>query len=150
MSQVPAECIPSVLCAGNESSHQISCVQEVCLKCHLSYVLIFSFMPHNVVIENVPEMSCILTTGNVPEMSCVLARGNMPEILPYIIPGNIKEMSKFPGVRNDHTMNRKCELSCTFHGISWPRISSSLYPLHSVNALLRLKYSYLQLLCTFN
>ena len=85
-------------------------------------------MPPNLVIENVPEMSCVLTAGNVPEMSCVLATGNVPEILPYTVPGNVKEMSKFSGVGNVHTMNRKCKLSCTFHGISWPRkfrISSS-------------------------
>ena len=70
-----------------------------------------------------------LVIGNVSEMSCVLATGNLPEILPYTVPGNVKEMSKFPGVGNVHTMNRKCELSCTFHGISWPRkfrISSSV------------------------
>ena len=111
-------------------THQISCVQETCLKCHLSCVLIFSFMPPNLVKGNVPEMSCVLATGNVPEMSCVLATGNLPEILPYTVPGNVKKMSKFPGVGNVHTMNRKCELSCTFHGISWPRkfrISSSVY-----------------------
>ena len=111
-------------------THQISCVQEMCLKCHLYCVLIFSFMPPNLVIENVPEMSCVLATGYVPEMSSVLATGNLPEILPYTVPGNVKEMSKFPGLGNVHTMNRKCELSCTFHGISWPRkfrISSSVY-----------------------
>ena len=71
-----------------------------------------------------------LVIGNVPEMSCVLATGNLPEILPYTVPENVKEISKFPGVGNLHTMNRKCELSCTFHGISWPRkfrISSSVY-----------------------
>ena len=109
--------------------HQISCVQEMFLKCHLSCVLIFSFMPPNQVKGNVPEMSCVLATGNVPEMSRVLATGNPPEILPYTVPGNVKKMSKFPGVGNVHTMNRKCELSCTFHGISWPRkfrISSSV------------------------
>ena len=97
-------------------THQMSCVQEMCLKCHLCCVVIFSFMPPN------------LVKGNVPEISCVLATGNLPEILPYTVPGNVKKMSKFPGVGNVHTMNRKCELSCTFHGISWPRkfrISSS-------------------------
>ena len=97
-------------------THQISCVQEMFLKCHLFCVLIFSFMPPN------------LVKGNMPEMSCVLAIGNLPEILPYTVPGNVKKMSKFPGVGNVHTMNRKCELSCTFHGITWPRkfrISSS-------------------------
>ena len=86
-------------------------------------------MPPNLVIGNVPEMSCVLATGNVPEMSYVLATGNLPEILPYTVPGNVKEISKFPGVGNFHTMNRKFELSCTFHGISWPRkfrISSSV------------------------
>ena len=86
-------------------------------------------MPPNLVIGNVTEMLCVLATGNVPEMSCVLATGNLPEILPYTVPGNVKEISKFPGVENVHTMNRKCELSCTFHGISWPRkfrISSSV------------------------
>ena len=73
-------------------------------------------------------MSCVLATGYVPEMSSVLTTGNLPEILPYTIPGNVKEMSKFPGVGNVHTLNRKCELYYTFHGIPWPRkfrISSS-------------------------
>ena len=109
-------------------THQISSLQEMCLKCHLYCVLIISFMPPNLVIGNVPEMSFVLATGYVPEMSSVLTTGNLPEILPYTVPGNVKEMSKFPGVGNVNTMNRKCELSCTFHGISWPRkfrISSS-------------------------
>ena len=55
--------------------------------------------------------------------------GNVPEILPYTVPGNVKEMSKFPGVGNVHAMNKKCELSCTFHETSLPRkfrISSSV------------------------
>ena len=99
-------------------THQISSVQEMYLKCHLSCVLIFLFMPPNLVKGNVPEMSCVLASGNVPEMSCVLATGNLPEILPYTVPGNVKKILKFPGVGNVHTMNRKCELSCTFHGIS--------------------------------
>ena len=102
----------------------------MCLKCLVSCVLIFSFMPPYLVIENVPEMSCVLTTGNVPEMSCILATGNVPEILPYTVPRKVKEMSKFLGIGNVHTMNRKSELSFTFDGISWPRkfrISSSVY-----------------------
>ena len=71
-------------------SHQISCVQEMCLKCRVSCALIISFMPLNLVIENVPEMSCVLTTENVPEMLCILATGNVPEILPYTVPENAK------------------------------------------------------------
>ena len=109
-------------------THQISCVQEMCLKCRLYCVLIFSFMPPYLIIGNVPEMSRVLATGNVPEISCVLATGNLPEILPYTVPENVKESSKFPGVGNAHTINRKCELSCTFHRIFCPRkfrISSS-------------------------
>ena len=105
-------------------THQISCIQEIWLKCYLS------FMPPNLVIGNVPKMSCALAIGNVPERSCVLATGNLPEILPYTVPENVKETSNFPGVGNVHTMNRKCEVSCTFHGISWPRkfrISSSVF-----------------------
>ena len=113
-------------------THQISCVQEMCLKCHLYCVLILSFMPPNLVI------------GNVPEMSCVLATGNLPEILPYTVPGNVKKMSKFPGVGNVHTMNRKCELSCTFHGISWPRkfrISSSASIIKNVSTSLCVQFA---------
>ena len=49
-----------------------------------------ALMPPNLIIENVPEMSCVLTTGNVSEMSSVLATGNVPEILPYTVPGNVK------------------------------------------------------------
>ena len=45
---------------------------------------------------------------------------NVPEILPYTVPGKVKQISKFPGVGNVHTMNKKCELSCTFRGISLP------------------------------
>ena len=41
--------------------------------------------------------------------------GNVPEILPYTVPGNVKEMSKFPGVGNVHTMNKKCELLIIVH-----------------------------------
>ena len=54
--------------------------------------------------------------------------GNVYEILPYTAPGKVKEMSNFPGVGNVHATNKKCELSCTFHGTSLPRkfrISSS-------------------------
>ena len=47
-------------------------------------------MPPNLIIGNVPEMSCALATGNVPKTSCVLATGNLPEILPYTVPGNVK------------------------------------------------------------
>ena len=106
---ISAECILSVLCAGNVSD-----------------------TPNFLCTGNVPEMSCVLAIGNVPEMSCVLqlAIGNDPEILPYTVPENVKEMSKFPGLGNVHIMSRKCELSCTFHGISWPRkfrISSSVW-----------------------
>ena len=95
-------------------------------------------MPPNLVIGNVPKMSCVLATGNVPEMSCVLAIGNLPEILSYTVPGNVKEMSKFSGVGNVHTMNRKCELSYAFHRISWLRkfkISSSDGPSQLMNSL---------------
>ena len=116
-------CVPEM-----HPMHQISCVQEMCLKCRLYCVLIFSFMPPYLVISNVPEMSCVLATGNVPEVSCVLATGHLPEILPYTVQENVKEISKFPGVGNIHTMYRKYELSWTFHGISWHRkfrISSS-------------------------
>ena len=60
--------------------------------------------------------------GNVLEMSCVLTTGNVPEILdlPYTASGKVKEMSKFPGAGNVHAMNKKCELSSTFRGISGP------------------------------
>ena len=91
----------------------------MCLKFHLSCDLIFSFLSPNLVIGNVPEMSCVMA---------IVAIGNLPEILPYTVPENVMEISKFPEVGNVHTMNRKCELSYTFHGISWPRkfrISSS-------------------------
>ena len=83
----------------------------------------------------------VLATGNVPEMSCVLATGNVPKILCYTVPGNVKEMSKLPGVGNVHIINRTCELSCTFYGISWPRkfrISSSVNP--SVKSLFGYKW----------
>ena len=62
-------------------------------------------------------------TRNVLEMSCVLAQ----EICLKFCPILYLEMSKFPGVGNVYPMKTKCELSCTFHGISLPpyRISSS-------------------------
>ena len=62
----------------------------MCLKCRVSCAVTFSFMPPNLLIENVPEMSYVLNTGNVPEMSCVLATGKVPEILPYPVPVNVK------------------------------------------------------------
>ena len=36
-------------------------------------------------------------------------------------PGKVKEMLKFPAVGNVHAMNKICEPSCTFRGISLPR-----------------------------
>ena len=52
-------------------------------------------------------------SGNVPEMTSVLATGNMSEILPY----TTQEMSsKFPGVGNVHTMNRKYEFRISSSG----------------------------------
>ena len=59
----------------------------------------------------------------------VLGTGNEHEIVPYTVSGNLQEMYKFHVVRNVHTMNRKCDLSYTFLGISQPRkfkISSSV------------------------
>ena len=67
---------------------------------------------------------------NVKEISCVLGTGNAHEIVPYTVSGNFQEMCKFHVVRNVHTMNKKCDLSYTFLGISQPRkfkISSSAY-----------------------
>ena len=58
-------------------THQISCVQEMCMKYHLSCFQIFSFMPESAYRKcegNMLEMSCVLTTGNVPEISCVLVQ----------------------------------------------------------------------------
>ena len=78
-----------------------------------------------------PESAYRSCEGTVLEMSCDLhdykklaqnfmcpGPGNVPEILPYTAPGKVKEMLKFPGVGNVHAMNNKCELSCTFLGIS--------------------------------
>ena len=73
-------------------------------------------MPPNLVIGNVPEMSCVLATGYVLEMSSVLATGNLPEILPYTVPGNVKEMSKFPGVGNVHTITGNVNYPTHFMG----------------------------------
>ena len=59
----------------------------------------------------------------------VLGTGNIHEIVPYTVSGRPQEMYKFHVVRNVHTMNRKCDLSYTFLGISQPRkfkISSSV------------------------
>ena len=75
------------------------------------------------------EMSPIQCIGNVDEILCVLATGNAHKIVPYTISGNFQEMYKFHVVRNVHTMNRKCDQSYTFLGISQPRkfkISSSV------------------------
>ena len=60
---------------------------------------------------------CVLVTGNVSEISCVLAQ----EICPKFCPLLFQEISRFPGVGNVHAMNKKCELSCTFHRILLPR-----------------------------
>ena len=69
-------------------THQISYVQEVYMKSHLSCFPIFSFMSESAYRKyegNVLEMSCILATGNVPEISCVLSQENLHEILPYTL-----------------------------------------------------------------
>ena len=88
----------------------------MCMKFHLSCFPKFLFMPESA------NRKC---AGNV----ICPGSGNVPEILPYTVSGNVKEMSEFPGVENVHDMSKKCELSCTFHGISLPkkfRISSSV------------------------
>ena len=105
-------------------THQISCVQEMCMKCHLScsYILIYTRKFLHKIEGNVLEMSCVLVTGHVPGMSCVLAQKMCLKFCPIAtVPGKVKEMSKFPGVGNVYTMNKKCKLCCTFHGISLPR-----------------------------
>ena len=58
-------------------TQQVSYVQEMCMKCHLSCFLIFSFMLESAYSKcegNVLEMSCVLATGNVPEISCILVQ----------------------------------------------------------------------------
>ena len=92
------------------------------MKCHLSCV-------------RTHRMSPIQCIRNVQEISCVLGTGNAHEIVPYTVSGNPQEMYKFHVVRNVHTMNRKCDLSYTFLGISQPRkfkISSSVKSLWCV------------------
>ena len=76
--------------------------------------------------HGIPPIQCI---RNLQEISCVLGTGNAHEIVPYTVSGNPQEMYKFHVVRNVHTMNRKCDLSYTFLGISQHRkfkISSSV------------------------
>ena len=66
----------------------------------------------------------------------LLGTGNVHEIVPYTVSGNPQEMYKFHVVRNIHTMNRKCDLSYTFLGISQYRkfkISSSEIVISSPN-----------------
>ena len=85
------------------------------MKCHLSCVR----------THGIPPIQCI---RNVQEISCILGTGNVHETVPYTVSGNPQEMYKFHVVRNVHTMNRKCDLSYTFLGISQSRkfkISSS-------------------------
>ena len=50
----------------------------------------------------------------------LLATGNVPEILPYTVPGNAKEMSKFPGVGNVHTVNKNVNYPTHFMGFPGP------------------------------
>ena len=88
--------------------------------------------------------------GNELEMSCVLAQemclkfdpiatvpgnvnsGNVPEIRPYTVPGNVKEMSKFPGVENVHTMNNN-RYDITYPYINLEvQITISLKPAHPI------------------
>ena len=107
-------------------STHLYCVQEICLKQNISM--------HRMCMKC--HLSCVRTHGispiqcirNVQEISCVLGTGNAHEIGPYTVSGNPQEMYKFHVVRNVHTMNRKCDPSYTFLGISQPRkfkISSS-------------------------
>ena len=125
------------LCSGMCPTHQIFCVQEICMKCHLSYFainyLIFSFMPDSVYRKyegNVLEMSCVLATGNVPEISCVLVQEMCLKFCPILHQEKSRKCQNFLVLE----MSMPCELSCKFHGISFPRkfrISSSTGELKS-------------------
>ena len=91
-------------------------MHRMCMKCHLSCVR----------THGIPPIQCI---KNVQEISCVLGTENVHEIVPYTVSGNPQEMYKFHVVRNVHTINRKCDLSYIFLGISQLRkfkISSSV------------------------
>ena len=97
------------------STHQIFCVQEICMKCHLSYFQIFSFtVCQKVPTRNVKEMSCTLATGNVPEISCVLVQEMCRKFCPILHQEKSRKCQNFLV----QEMYKKCELSCTFHGIS--------------------------------
>ena len=61
--------------------------------------------------------SCKFCKKNYFKIWIFLARWFLLSILSRKYQGN----AKIPGVGNVYIMNRKCELSCTFHGISWPR-----------------------------
>ena len=107
-------------------STHLYCVQEICLKQQISYAWnVHEMSPILCRTHGIPPIQCI---RNVQEISCVLGTGNAHEIVPYTVSGNPQEMYKFHVLRNVHTMNRKCDLSHTFPGISQPRkfkISSS-------------------------
>ena len=98
---------------------QISYVQEMCMKCHLSCFVIFSFIPESAYRKckgNVLEMSCVLTTRNVPKTLCVLVQEVHLKFCPILHQEKSRKCQNFLLLE----MSMPCELSCTFHGISYP------------------------------
>ena len=80
------------------ATHQISCLQEMCMKCHLSCFQIFSFMPENTYRKcegNMLEMSCVLTTGNMPEISCVLVQEMCLKFCPILHQEKLRKCQNF-------------------------------------------------------
>ena len=96
--------------------------------------------------HGIPPIQCI---RNVQEISCVLGTGNAHEIVPYTVSGNPQEMYKFHVVRNVHTMNKKCDLSYTFLGISQLqkfKISSSVGGAKIVQPVIHVKIAQMKYL----
>ena len=106
--------------------HYIYCTFPVGTRNVFTCPVHFQDQGHVICTHGIPPIQCI---RNVKEISCVLGTGNAHEIVPYTdcirkFPGNVQISCS----KNVYTMNRKCDLSYTFLGISQPRkfkISSS-------------------------
>ena len=100
-------------------THQISCVQEMCMKCHLSCFLIFSFMRESTYRKcegNVLEMSCILATGNAPEISCILVQEMCLKFCPILHQEKSRKCQNFLV----QEMSMPCKISAHFMGFPCP------------------------------
>ena len=136
----------SILYAGNLSEtrfpvyskvHEMSLIRSCVRTLHIEYLFNVTYPVYRENVHEIPcvtvnEMRRVLGTGNVDEIPCV----QVPKLCMKLCPILYQKMYKYPVVRNVHSMNRKCDQSYTFLGISIPRkfkISFSVGYLFSVH-----------------